>query len=79
MYFNSLSLFQKDVIRKALNKAIGGGIPGAIAGVIQVLTLMWLVEFINFTYQKPAIHIVIMCGGIMYTYYHPQTFHQLQP
>lgn len=34
----------RDVFQKALSRAIGGGIPGAIAGVIQVLSLMWLVR-----------------------------------
>ena len=31
-------------LHKAFIKAIGGGIPGAIAGVVQVLTLMWIVS-----------------------------------
>jgi Mitochondrial carrier protein len=35
------------ILRKACNKALGGGIPGAIAGVIQVVALMWLRTVIN--------------------------------
>jgi hypothetical protein len=34
----------RDILSKALNRAIGGGVPGAIAGVIQVISLMWLVS-----------------------------------
>lgn len=32
-----------DIFQRALKKAIGGGITGAIAGIVQVLGLMWLV------------------------------------
>ena len=32
-----------DIFQRALQKAIGGGITGAIAGIVQVLGLMWLV------------------------------------
>lgn len=31
-----------QILRKAGKKGLGGGIPGAIAGVVQVLSLMWL-------------------------------------
>lgn len=34
----------KEIFQQALKRAIGGGIPGAIAGAIQVLALMWLVR-----------------------------------
>lgn len=34
----------REILSKALHRAIGGGVPGAIAGVIQVLSLMWLVS-----------------------------------
>ncbi len=34
----------KEIFHKAFSKAVGGGITGAIAGVIQVLSLMWLVN-----------------------------------
>ena len=33
-----------DLLHRAVQKAIGGGVPGAIAGVVQVLGLMWLVR-----------------------------------
>lgn len=41
----------KDIFRNALKKAIGGGVPGAIAGVAQVLCLMWLRTVINYQYR----------------------------
>ena len=34
----------KEIFRQALQRAMGGGIPGAIAGAVQVLSLMWLVS-----------------------------------
>lgn len=34
----------ETVFRRALHKAIGGGVPGAVAGAVQVLSLMWLVS-----------------------------------
>jgi hypothetical protein len=37
-----------DIFQRAVQKAIGGGIPGAIAGLVQVLTLMWLVSFLEY-------------------------------
>ncbi|KAL3910255.1 MAG: hypothetical protein SGILL_007765, partial [Bacillariaceae sp.] len=37
----------KQILNKAIKKGIGGGVPGAIAGVIQVLALMWLRTIIN--------------------------------
>jgi hypothetical protein len=36
-----------QILLKAYRKALGGGIPGAIAGVVQVVTLMWLRTIIN--------------------------------
>ena len=30
-----------QVLRKAGRKAVGGGFPGAVAGIVQVITLMW--------------------------------------
>ena len=39
------------IFQKAAKKAIGGGISGAIAGVIQVLTLMWLRTTMNYQYR----------------------------
>jgi hypothetical protein len=37
-----------DIFQRAIQKAIGGGIPGAVAGVVQVLGLMWLVSCYDF-------------------------------
>lgn len=41
----------KEIFRNALKKAIGGGVPGAIAGAAQVLCLMWLRTVINYQYR----------------------------
>ncbi len=41
----------KEIFRSALKKAIGGGVPGAIAGAVQVLCLMWLRTVINYQYR----------------------------
>ena len=38
----------REIFRKAGKKALGGGLPGAAAGVVQVLTLMWLRTSINY-------------------------------
>eukprot|EP00966_Prymnesium_polylepis_P316612 7315884-Prymnesium_polylepis.1 len=35
-------IVRSPILQKAAKRAIGGGLSGAIAGVIQVLTLMWL-------------------------------------
>lgn len=42
---------RKDIIQNAFKNAIGGGIPGAVAGVVQVLSLMWLRTVINYQYR----------------------------
>lgn len=39
------------IARHALEKALGGGIPGAVAGVVQVSTLMWMRTALNFQYR----------------------------
>lgn len=59
----------KDIFHKAFKKAIGGGIPGAIAGVIQVLSLMWLRTVINYQYRygssfRQALSTLYGMGGI---------------
>lgn len=41
----------KEIIQNALKKALGGGVPGAIAGLAQVLCLMWLRTVINYQYR----------------------------
>jgi hypothetical protein len=40
----SASSKTKEIFHKAFSKAVGGGITGAIAGIVQVLSLMWLVS-----------------------------------
>lgn len=40
-----------DILRKAGKKALGGGIPGAAAMGIQVLSLMWLRTTVNYQYR----------------------------
>lgn len=37
-----------QILRRAGKKGLGGGLPGAIAGVFQVLTLMGLRTIINY-------------------------------
>jgi hypothetical protein len=37
-----------DVLINAGKRGLGGGVPGAIAGVIQVFTLMWVRTIINY-------------------------------
>ena len=40
-----------DVIKKSLNRALGGGIAGASAMFIQVGSLMWLRTTMNYQYR----------------------------
>lgn len=40
-----------EILIKAGKRGIGGGIPGAVAGVVQVLTMMWLRTIINYQYR----------------------------
>lgn len=59
----------RQILLKAWNKALGGGIPGAIAGVVQVLMLMWLRTVINYqsrygTNFSRALSILYKEGGI---------------
>ena len=42
----------KVVLQKAAKRAVGGGVPGALAMVIQVLALMWMRTTINFQHAK---------------------------
>ena len=44
-------IFKNPILQKAGKKAIGGGLSGAIAGVAQVLTLMWLRTTMNYQYR----------------------------
>jgi hypothetical protein len=58
-----------QIFRKAGRKALGGGLPGAVAGVVQVLTLMWLRTIINYQSRYGAsflraVSILYNEGGI---------------
>jgi hypothetical protein len=59
----------REIFRKAGRKALGGGLPGAVAGVVQVLTLMWLRTTINYQCRYGssffrALSILYQDGGI---------------
>eukprot|EP00039_Didymoeca_costata_P020008 m.339702 g.339702 ORF g.339702 m.339702 type:complete len:295 (-) comp18921_c0_seq1:61-945(-) len=41
-----------DVLKRAGKRALGGGIPGAIAMVLQVVLLMWLRTTMNYMYRN---------------------------
>jgi hypothetical protein len=58
-----------QILLKASRRGLGGGIPGAVAGVVQVLTLMWLRTIINYqcrygTSFVRAVSILYREGGI---------------
>lgn len=58
-----------DVFRRAGKRALGGGIPGAIAMVLQVVLLMWLRTTINYQYRNggtisEAFAVLYAAGGI---------------
>lgn len=58
---NDMPLSQ--ILAKAARKGLGGGIPGFVAGVIQVLTLMWLRTVVNYqsrygtTFRQTLYHL----------------------
>ena len=58
-----------QILKSAAAKGLGGGIPGAIAGAVQVLTLMWLRTVINYqsrygtTFLK-SLKVLYKQGGI---------------
>ena len=57
------------ILKKAAKRAIGGGLSGAIAGVVQVLTLMWMRTTMNYQYRygsstKEAMKKLYEEGGI---------------
>jgi hypothetical protein len=58
-----------QILRKAGKRGLGGGIPGAVAGLVQTLTLMWLRTIINYqcrygTTFHQALTILYSDGGI---------------
>jgi len=40
-----------EILKKASKKALGGGLSGAVAGVIQVCALMWMRTTMNYQYR----------------------------
>jgi hypothetical protein len=67
----NLSLNQ--ILVRAGKRSLGGGIPGAFAGVIQVLMLMWLRTITNYqsrygTTFKQALNTLLREGGISRLY-----------
>ncbi len=64
---------QKDIINKSLNKALGGGLSGAGAMVIQVSSLMWLRTTMNYQYRYGtttinALQSLYKQGGVLRFY-----------
>jgi hypothetical protein len=62
-----------QILYRACTRAMGGGIPGAIAGAIQVLSLMWLRTIINYqcrygTSFAQALMTLLQDGGIARLY-----------
>ena len=63
------ALSLKEVLVKAGKRALGGGLPGALAGIIQVITLMWLRTVINYQCRYgssflQALSTLLKDGGI---------------
>jgi hypothetical protein len=62
-----------DILRNAGAKALGGGIPGAAAMAIQVVTLMWLRTTVNYQYRygtttTQALRKLYQEGGVVRFY-----------
>jgi len=58
-----------EILKKAGKSGIGGGIPGFVAGIVQVLTLMWLRTVMNYQCRygatfPQALRILYNEGGI---------------
>jgi hypothetical protein len=58
-----------QILIKAGRKGLGGGIPGALAGIVQVVTLMWLRTIINYqcrygTTFRQALVTLLREGGV---------------
>ena len=59
----------RDVMKNAGKKALGGGLAGALAMVVQVLALMWMRTTINYQHAKgmrtmEAMTVLYAAGGI---------------
>jgi len=62
-----------DVLKRAGKRALGGGIPGACAMGVQVLSLMWLRTTVNYQYRhggtmKEAFRHLYKDGGVVRFY-----------
>mmetsp|Transcript_43006 Transcript_43006/g.71476 ORF Transcript_43006/g.71476 Transcript_43006/m.71476 type:complete len:419 (+) Transcript_43006:79-1335(+) len=62
-------LTPSEILSKASRKALGGGVSGALAGVFQVLMLMWLRTTMNYQYRnggstKEALAALYVEGGV---------------
>lgn len=58
-----------DILKKAGRSGIGAGVSGGVAGIVQVLTLMWLRTLMNYqcrygTSFKQALTLLFQEGGI---------------
>lgn len=58
-----------QILYKAGKRGLGGGIPGAIAGAVQVASLMWIRTIVNYQCRygmsfKQALTILLKDGGI---------------
>lgn len=67
------ALSMTQLLHKAGKRALGGGIPGALAGVIQVLSLMWLRTIVNYqcrygTTFSQALRTLLQDGGVWRLY-----------
>ena len=54
---------------RAGKRGLGGGIPGAIAGVVQVMSLMWIRTIVNYQSRygmsfRQALTVLLNDGGI---------------
>lgn len=66
---NEQKLTLNQILYRAGKRGLGGGVPGALAGVLQVLSLMWLRTIINYqcrygTNFFQAFHTLMQEGGI---------------
>jgi len=58
-----------QILVKAGKRGLGGGLPGAVAGVVQVVTLMWLRTIINYQSRygasfRQAFSVLLRQGGL---------------
>jgi len=66
---NQKTMTLNQILIKAGRKGLGGGIPGALAGIVQVVTLMWLRTIINYqcrygTTFRQALVTLLREGGV---------------